>query len=36
LTAKVVENLRADLAEHQTARGVFYGSAVGLIEARRS
>ncbi len=33
--AAVIENLRADLAEHQTGRGVFYGSAVWLIEARR-
>ncbi|OXM54154.1 class I SAM-dependent methyltransferase [Amycolatopsis alba] len=33
--AKAVETLRADLAEHQTDRGVFYGSAAWLVEARR-
>ncbi|MFC3451624.1 class I SAM-dependent methyltransferase [Amycolatopsis speibonae] len=30
-----VEALRADLAGHQTDRGVFYGSAAWLVEARR-
>ncbi|MFD6065808.1 class I SAM-dependent methyltransferase [Amycolatopsis lurida] len=30
-----IEALRADLAEHQTDRGVFYGSAAWLVEARR-
>ncbi|OOC02687.1 class I SAM-dependent methyltransferase [Amycolatopsis azurea] len=33
--AKAVAALRADLAEHQTDRGVFYGSAAWLVEARR-
>lgn len=33
--AGAVEALRADLAEHQTDRGVFYGSAAWLVEARR-
>ncbi|GAB3744695.1 class I SAM-dependent methyltransferase [Amycolatopsis oliviviridis] len=33
--AKAVGRLRADLAEHQTDRGVFYGSAAWLVEARR-
>jgi SAM-dependent methyltransferase len=33
--AKAIEALRADLAEHQTGRGVFYDSAAWLIEARR-
>ncbi len=33
--AKVIDALRADLAEHQTGRGVFYSSAAWLIEARR-
>ncbi|MEU3624269.1 SAM-dependent methyltransferase [Amycolatopsis coloradensis] len=33
--AKVIEDLRADLAEHQTGRGVFYDSAAWLVEARR-
>ncbi|WP_410657598.1 class I SAM-dependent methyltransferase [Amycolatopsis sp. lyj-112] len=32
---KAIETLRADLAEHQTDRGVFYDSAAWLIEARR-
>ncbi|AUI58948.1 class I SAM-dependent methyltransferase [Amycolatopsis sp. BJA-103] len=32
---KAVETLRADLAGHQTDRGVFYRSAAWLIEARR-
>ncbi|MEV7548198.1 methyltransferase domain-containing protein [Amycolatopsis sp. NPDC089917] len=32
---KAIETLRADLAEHQTDRGVFYGSAAWLVEARR-
>ncbi|MFC9253285.1 class I SAM-dependent methyltransferase [Amycolatopsis thailandensis] len=32
---KAVATLRADLAEHQTGRGVFYGSAAWLVEARR-
>ncbi|UMP04843.1 class I SAM-dependent methyltransferase [Amycolatopsis sp. EV170708-02-1] len=30
-----IQALRADLAEHQTDRGVFYGSAAWLVEARR-
>ncbi|MEV6912956.1 methyltransferase domain-containing protein [Amycolatopsis sp. NPDC051071] len=33
--AKVIDALRADLAAHQTDRGVFYGSAAWLVEARR-
>ncbi|MBB5858247.1 class I SAM-dependent methyltransferase [Amycolatopsis umgeniensis] len=33
--AEAIETLRADLAEHQTGRGVFYRSAAWLIEARR-
>ncbi|WP_414939066.1 class I SAM-dependent methyltransferase [Amycolatopsis sp. cmx-11-51] len=33
--AKAIEALRADLAEHQTGRGVFYDSAAWLVEARR-
>ncbi|KZB86579.1 class I SAM-dependent methyltransferase [Amycolatopsis regifaucium] len=33
--AKAVETLRADLAEHQTDRGVYYDSAAWLVEARR-
>ncbi|EME52413.1 class I SAM-dependent methyltransferase [Amycolatopsis decaplanina] len=33
--AAAIEDLRADLAEHQADRGVFYGSAAWLIEARR-
>lgn len=33
--AGAVEALRADLAEHQADRGVFYGSAAWLVEARR-
>ncbi|WP_037312198.1 class I SAM-dependent methyltransferase [Amycolatopsis orientalis] len=33
--AKAVDTLRADLAEHQTGRGVVYDSAAWLIEARR-
>ncbi|KFU76751.1 Ubiquinone/menaquinone biosynthesis C-methylase UbiE [Amycolatopsis lurida] len=33
--AAAVAALRADLAEHQTDRGVFYGSAAWLVEARR-
>ncbi|WP_340681928.1 methyltransferase domain-containing protein [Amycolatopsis coloradensis] len=33
--AAAVDALRADLAEHQTDRGVFYGSAAWLVEARR-
>lgn len=33
--AKAIEALRADLAEHQTGRGVFYDSAAWLIDARR-
>ncbi|WET83049.1 methyltransferase domain-containing protein [Amycolatopsis sp. QT-25] len=32
--AGAVGVLRADLAEHQTGRGVFYGSAAWLVEAR--
>lgn len=30
-----IQALRADLAEHQTDLGVFYGSAAWLVEARR-
>ncbi|WP_394361106.1 class I SAM-dependent methyltransferase [Amycolatopsis sp. SB7-3] len=30
-----IQALRADLAEHQADRGVFYGSAAWLVEARR-
>lgn len=33
--ARAVADLRADLAGHQTERGVLYGSAAWLIEARR-
>ncbi|MFJ8912644.1 class I SAM-dependent methyltransferase [Amycolatopsis sp. NPDC102389] len=33
--AGAIEALRADLAEHQADRGVFYGSAAWLVEARR-
>lgn len=33
--ARALDELRADLAEHLTARGVFYDSAAWLIEARR-
>ena len=32
---RAVAELRADLAEHQTADGVFYDSAAWLVEARR-
>jgi SAM-dependent methyltransferase len=33
--ARRLDALRASMADHQTAQGVFYGSAAWLIEARR-
>lgn len=34
--ARAIADLRANLAEHQTERGVYYDSAAWLVEARRS